>query len=116
MPSAVRSGRRCARSGPSSCLALDRDDLVRRTVIMALMCQGDLRFEPIEHAFLLDFPSYFASELDALRPLADRGLLEFGDAGLRVTPVGWYFVRAIAMVFDRYLQADRNRERYSKII
>ncbi|WHZ11340.1 MAG: Coproporphyrinogen III oxidase, oxygen-independent [Burkholderiaceae bacterium] len=97
-------------------LALDRDDLVRRSVIMALMCQGDLRFEPVELAFLLDFPSYFAPELDALRPLADRGLVEFGDAGIRVTTVGWYFVRAIAMVFDRYLQADRNRARYSKII
>ena len=35
---------------------------------------------------------------------------------LEVTPTGWYVVRAVAMVFDRYLQADRARQRYSKII
>ncbi len=36
-------------------LALSRDDLVRRAVIMALMCQGALQFESIELAYLLDF-------------------------------------------------------------
>jgi oxygen-independent coproporphyrinogen-3 oxidase len=35
---------------------------------------------------------------------------------VRVTPLGWYFVRAIAMVFDRYLQADRTVGRFSRII
>ena len=30
--------------------------------------------------------------------------------------MGWFFVRAVAMVFDRYLQSDRNRARFSKII
>jgi hypothetical protein len=29
---------------------------------------------------------------------------------------GWFFVRAIAMVFDRYLQTDRTRAKFSKII
>jgi len=38
------------------------------------------------------------------------------DSGIQVTPMGWYFVRGVAMVFDRYLQADRNRTRFSKII
>jgi oxygen-independent coproporphyrinogen-3 oxidase len=38
------------------------------------------------------------------------------DTGIQVTPQGWFFVRAVAMVFDRYLQADRNRARFSKII
>jgi oxygen-independent coproporphyrinogen-3 oxidase len=33
-----------------------------------------------------------------------------------VTPEGWYFVRAVAMVFDRHLQADKTRQRYSRII
>ena len=35
---------------------------------------------------------------------------------LCIAATGWFFVRAIAMVFDRYLQADRNRARFSKII
>lgn len=36
--------------------------------------------------------------------------------GHAVTADGWFFVRAVAMVFDRYLQADRNRAEFSRII
>jgi oxygen-independent coproporphyrinogen-3 oxidase len=43
-------------------------------------------------------------------------LLELSEQGLHVTPMGWFFVRGVAMVFDKYLQADRNRTRFSKII
>ena len=97
-------------------LAVSRDDLVRRAVIMALMCQGELQFESIDLAYLVDFKSYFASELAALRELAGQGLVEVSDSGIQVTADGWFFVRAIAMVFDRYLQADRTRAKFSKII
>lgn len=38
-------------------LALNRDDLVRRAAIMALMCQGELLIEPMEQAWLIDFKS-----------------------------------------------------------
>ena len=97
-------------------LALSRDDLLRRTVIMALMCQGQLHFEPVELAYLIDFRAYFASELEALREMVDQGLVTLSDSDIQVTASGWFFVRAVAMVFDRYLQADRNRARFSKII
>ena len=97
-------------------LALSRDDLVRRAVIMALMCQGHVAFESIEHAWLIDFPRYFASELEALQTLAEDGLATIDDQGIQVTPRGWYFVRAVAMVFDRHLQADRSRACFSRII
>ena len=97
-------------------LALSRDDLVRRAVIMALMCQGQLQFESIELAYLIDFRHYFAAELQQLATLQNDGLVTIGDSGIQVTALGWYFVRGVAMVFDRYLQADRNRARFSKII
>lgn len=97
-------------------LALSRDDLVRRTVIMALMCQGEVQFESIELAYLLDFPSYFAKELNALQDLGEQGLVTVDESSIQVTAQGWFFVRAVAMVFDRYLQSDRNRARFSKII
>ena len=97
-------------------LALSRDDLARRAVIMALMCQGQVLFESIELAWLLDFRSYFAAELEQLRSLADAGLVLLDESGIQVTAQGWFFVRAVAMVFDRYLQADRNRARFSRII
>ncbi|MDI1339382.1 oxygen-independent coproporphyrinogen III oxidase [Polaromonas sp.] len=97
-------------------LALNRDDLARRAVIMALMCQGQVLFESIELAWLLDFRSYFSAELEQLRSLADAGLVLLDESGIQVTAQGWFFVRAVAMVFDRYLQADRNRARFSRII
>ena len=97
-------------------LALTRDDLVRRAVIMALMCQGQVAFESIELAHLVDFAAYFRAELEALGPLAELGLVEVDRDGIDVTPLGWYFVRAVAMVFDRYLRADQARERFSRVI
>ncbi len=97
-------------------LAVSRDDLLRRAVIMALMCQGHLQFESIELAHLVDFKAYFAKELAALEDLASQGLVVVGDTGIQVTADGWFFVRAIAMVFDRYLQTDRTRTKFSKII
>ena len=97
-------------------LTLSRDDLVRRAVIMAIMCQGRVDFESIELAYLIDFKQYFANELRQLEQHVESGLVQLESDGVRVTDLGWYFVRAVAMVFDRYLQADRTVERFSRII
>jgi oxygen-independent coproporphyrinogen-3 oxidase len=97
-------------------MALTRDDLVRRTVIMALMCQGSVLFESVELSHLVDFKQYFAPEINALEAMQEQGLLTMDDAGIHVTELGWFFVRGVAMVFDKYLQADKNRARFSKII
>ncbi len=97
-------------------MALTRDDLVRRTVIMALMCQGSVLYESVELSHLLDFKSYFANELGILANMQDQGLVIMDDLGIHVTELGWFFVRGVAMVFDRYLQADKTRARFSKII
>lgn len=97
-------------------LALNRDDLLRRAVIMAIMCQGRLEFESIELAHLIRVPEYFRAELERLRELEALGLVTLEPRAVQVTPQGWYFVRAVAMAFDRYLQADANRGRFSRII
>jgi oxygen-independent coproporphyrinogen III oxidase len=97
-------------------LTLSRDDLVRRAVVMALMCQGRVSFESIELAHLIKMREYFKAELDDLVELQGLGLCELTADGVQVTATGWYFVRAVAMVFDRYLRADKTRERFSRII
>ena len=97
-------------------MVLSRDDLVRRAVIMAIMCQGRVDFESIELAYLVEFSQYFETEMRLLEPLVESGLVQLESDGIRVTPLGWYFVRAVAMVFDRHLQADRTVERFSRII
>jgi oxygen-independent coproporphyrinogen-3 oxidase len=97
-------------------LAMTRDDLLRRAVIMALMCQGQVSYESVNLAYLIDFQTYFAAEMEVLQSQVEQGLVTLDDSGIQVTSNGWFFVRAVAMVFDRYLQADRNRARFSKII
>lgn len=83
---------------------------------MALMCQGEVLFESIELGHLIDFRSYFARELETLAELEQHGLVKLTDTAIQVTSTGWYLVRAIAMTFDRYLQVDQDRARFSKII
>jgi oxygen-independent coproporphyrinogen III oxidase len=97
-------------------LALTRDDLVRRAVIMAIMCQGRVEFESIELAHLIRVREYFAAELAALQPMVDGGLVEIDDESIQVTATGWFFVRGVAMAFDKHLLADKVRERFSRII
>lgn len=97
-------------------LALTRDDTIRRAVIMTLMCQGVVLYESINSAWLIDFKRYFAAEIEALQAQQEEGLVEMSDEGIQVTAKGWFFVRGVALVFDRYLQAARDRARFSRII
>ncbi len=97
-------------------VALTRDDVLRRHVIMAIMCQGRVSFESVELSYLIDFKQYFRAELHQLQAMQQQGLVELNDAELIVSADGWFVVRAIAMVFDRYLQHDQHRTRFSKII
>jgi oxygen-independent coproporphyrinogen-3 oxidase len=97
-------------------LALSRDDLMRRAVIMSIMCQGVLLYESIDQGHLVDSRRYFARELERLEDFAEQGLVRIDDAGVHVTERGWYLVRAIAMVFDRHLQVDQDRARFSRIL
>jgi oxygen-independent coproporphyrinogen III oxidase len=96
-------------------LVLSADDLLRRDVIMAIMCQGRVEFSAIESAHGIDTRETFAPELERLAAQAEQGLVTIEPRAIQVTPTGWYFVRAVAMVFDRYLNAAQ-RERFSRII
>ncbi|MEY2865055.1 MAG: oxygen-independent coproporphyrinogen III oxidase [Candidatus Methylopumilus sp.] len=97
-------------------LALSKDDIVRRAVIMEIMCQGRLDYQSIELAYLINFKEYFSSEMNLLRNFQEKDFIDLDDSGIQVTDTGWFFVRAIAMIFDRYLQLDQNRTRFSKIL
>jgi oxygen-independent coproporphyrinogen-3 oxidase len=95
---------------------LTPDDLARRAVIQALMCHFRVSIESIELSYLVDFKQHFATELHMLKKLADDGLVEMQPEWIVVTPKGRLLVRAIAMLFDRYLREARERASYSKVI
>ena len=69
----------------------------------------------IARRFGIDFPGYFAAELQELRDIAADGLISMDDDTIRVLPAGRLLIRNVCMVFDRYLRESRD-QRYSKVI
>jgi len=100
-------------------VTLSKDDIIRRSVIMELMCQSQLYKDRIEEKynlhFDLDFDQYFAQELIDLRPLEADGLIHLHSDRLEVTNTGRWLIRNIAAVFDPYLKG-RKGQSFSKAI
>jgi oxygen-independent coproporphyrinogen-3 oxidase len=96
---------------------LHRDDHIRREVIKHIMCDLELHKASLEQRWQIDFDSYFAAELEGLKPLEQDGLLTMTDDSIYVTDTGRLLIRNIAMVFDRYLQTQRDQQPlYSKTV
>ena len=95
--------------------ALTQDDVLRRDVIMTLMCSATVDFAAVSKRYGIDFRSYFAPELERLQPYAEAGLITLDADAIRITPKGRMFVRASGMVFDTYL-GKPTTSTYSKII
>ena len=95
--------------------ALSADDVMRRQVIMELMCSGPVNFAAINQKHNIDFVSYFAPELEQLKQYEEAELIEVDADSIAVTPKGRMFVRAVGMVFDKYL-AQQTSAKYSKLI
>jgi len=97
-------------------IQLSADDLLRRAVIQTLMCHFTLSKEAVEIQYLIDFDKYFSGELAELREFGKEGLLELSERWINVTPKGRMLIRNICMVFDQYLQHEREVGRYSRVI
>jgi oxygen-independent coproporphyrinogen-3 oxidase len=97
-------------------IELNADDILRRAIIQSLMCHFELSFQSVEAAHGIEFKSYFATELEALREMVEAGLVRIEDQRIIVLPPGRMLVRAISMVFDKFLRNDRESKRYSKVI
>ena len=96
-------------------IALDKDDLLRRDVIMTLMCSMPLSIAKTNAAYGIDFTTYFAEEIAQLRQYEEVGFITIDADAIRVTPKGRLFVRAVAMTFDKYLKKVTTAT-YSKLI
>ncbi len=85
---------------------LNRDDLIRRETISRLMCSLWLDTTAIERQFGIEFAAYFASELAELSGpsgLVAEGFVAIAPDHIEVVGLGRFFVRNVAMTFDRYL-------------
>lgn len=97
-------------------LTLDQDDELRRGVIMSIMCQGKVDANQLHQQYGIEFADYFKEALQHLPELVEADMVTVGAAGLQVSPKGWFFVRPIAMAFDKYLWQHRDHARFSRVL
>ncbi len=93
------------------------EDRLRRRIIIRLMGNFCVMPERIEREFGVDFAEHFAAEITELDRFVEQGVLRRDDQGWHATLAGTFVIRNVAMVFDRYLEADhRTASRYSRTI
>lgn len=97
-------------------VVLDRDDRVRRALIMKLMCDGTVDLEELGRTHGIDAASYFASELAAVRTMPELATHDASTSSITTTPIGKLLVRNVCMAFDRYHRPDLAEPRYSPTI
>jgi len=98
---------------------LDLDDVIRRHIIVELMCHSELDYSTVNEAYSIDFIDYFKQELKDLTPFTDDDLIKVTDKGLHITPSGRMLMRNIGMQFDAYLKPGGktgNVGTYSRLI
>jgi oxygen-independent coproporphyrinogen III oxidase len=94
---------------------VDDDDIIRRTVIMALICQFRLEYAEIDKRFGISFQHEFAMQIQALESMQNDGLLTLTGKGIEVSEIGRLLIRNICMVFDRHLKPVEDRG-FSKVL
>lgn len=97
-------------------LMLTEEDCLRRDVIKALICNFKLDYSAIEQQYHIDFNTYFAEDLELLKPLAEDGLVEIKPNGIVVSPKGRLLIRNICLCFDTYSRQQARRQQFSRII
>ena len=95
--------------------ALTAEDIIRRRLIMRLMCDLELNYDTLSKEIGTDVATHFAPEIESLNDLEVDGLVERSSKGMRVTETGRLFIRNIAMRFDAYLPAT-NERRFSRTV
>jgi len=97
-------------------LHINQDDLIRKKVIMSLICQFRLNMQSISAEFGISFSDYFATEIVDVQPMIDDGLLTKTDNLLIVTNEGRLLIRNICMVFDGHMKKPDLKTKFSKVI
>jgi oxygen-independent coproporphyrinogen-3 oxidase len=90
---------------------LDKDDELRADLIQNLMCQGEVSLDALSKRHNIDAQRYFADELAQMAAFEADGLLHRDESGIHVTLKGRFFLRNIAMCFDRYLSKNVTLEK-----
>lgn len=96
-------------------IQLTPDDLLRREIIMTLMCHFELDTKKIEKKYHITFTDYFSKELQAMLPLEQDKLVFRSNNKIQVTSTGRLLIRNLCMIFDVYLKQKPN-QKFSRTI
>jgi oxygen-independent coproporphyrinogen-3 oxidase len=97
-------------------LHINQDDLIRKKVIMSLICQFKLNMKDVSSEFNINFGDYFAAELVDIQPMIEDGLLSRSDNEIRVSSEGRLLIRNICMIFDGHMKSPDLKTKFSKVI
>jgi oxygen-independent coproporphyrinogen-3 oxidase len=95
---------------------MTRDDIIRKEVIMKIMCDFELDFSSIEEKFNIKFEEYFAYGLSNFQEFIDDGLVEIDKKKIAVAEMGRLLIRNIAMNFDGFLERKEDTGKYSRTV
>ena len=98
-------------------ILLTDEDVLRRDIIMSIMCQLELDYTAKSEQHGIDIKEHFAGSIESLKPMEADGLLTLNDNSLQVTGQGRLFIRNISMAFDAYLQGGApTKGKFSKTV
>ncbi len=98
-------------------VVLSEDDLIRQYVIMELMSNFKLDIKRFEKLYSVEFKTYFADALEALKPFEDEELLTITDEKIECSETGTLLIRNIAMPFDAYMKKhSASKKTFSKTV
>jgi oxygen-independent coproporphyrinogen III oxidase len=95
---------------------LDRDDEIRRELLLELFCNFHVDLDALGARFGIDAAAYFKEDLGRLDAMAADGLVTWNPQSIEVTGQGRFFIRNICMNFDRYLEKDSTKRVYSRTV
>lgn len=95
---------------------MSEDDVLRRDVIMSLMCDFELHFNTFEKKYGINFKEYFSKGLENLKQFVPDNLVTIRNNNIKVTEMGRLLIRNIAMSFDAFLEEDKGKVRYSRTV
>ncbi|DAB29804.1 MAG TPA: oxygen-independent coproporphyrinogen III oxidase [Sulfurimonas sp. UBA12504] len=85
-------------------VVLNADDQIRQYVIMELMSNFKLDIRRFEKLYNIEFKTYFADAIEALKPFAEEELLTMDENHIECSETGTLLIRNIAMPFDAYMK------------
>ncbi len=98
-------------------VVLNRDDQIRKYVIMELMSNFKIDIKRFNKLFDVDFATYFRDALEELQPFVKDELLTIDEKSILCSQTGTLLIRNIAMPFDAYMHQHKASKRaFSKTV